>query len=81
MPLSLPSTLIELLRLLVGLGVSGTMVEVEDERLKVLAKGAKWVSFSSASRVSTDPRRSFGYTRTLGEFPGHGCDASTSSAE
>ena len=31
------------------LGVSGTMVEVDDERLKVLAKGPRWVSLSSTS--------------------------------
>lgn len=37
--------------LLVAFGVCSplTMVEVEDERLKVLASGARWVSLSSAA--------------------------------
>ena len=32
----------------VGDFVSGTMVDWEDEREKVLARGARWVSLSSA---------------------------------
>ena len=38
-----------------GLGESPTIVEVEDERLKVLAKGARWVSFSSSHTSAENP--------------------------
>lgn len=33
-------------------GASGVMVDWEEEREKVLARGARWVSFSSISRQS-----------------------------
>lgn len=38
----------EVARGLVALDGSFVMVEVDDERLKVFARGARWVSFSSA---------------------------------
>lgn len=39
--------LVELDVVAAALGASGTIVEVEEERLKVLASGARWVSLSS----------------------------------
>ena len=49
MPLgSLESTSVVLLDVLGGFGaLSDTMVEVEEDRLKVFANGARWVSLSS----------------------------------
>lgn len=48
MPLaSFGSTRVALLAVLEGFGVSATMVEVDEERLKVFANGAKCVSLSS----------------------------------
>lgn len=49
MPLSTRVAELALLAVLEGFAVwSLTMVEVDDERLKVLARGARWVSLSSA---------------------------------
>jgi len=58
-----------------GLGVSLTMVEVEDVRLKVFARGARCVSLSSVFR-STYRFSRRNSARTLCEFPRHGgwCD-------
>jgi hypothetical protein len=51
-------------------GWSPTIVEVDEERLKVFASGARWVSLSSGRRQQTHDR---GQGRlTLGEFPRHG---------
>lgn len=47
--LPMPLSLVLLLLLRLSLGVSTeVMVEVDDDRLKVLARGARWVSLSSA---------------------------------
>jgi hypothetical protein len=56
---------------------SGVMVDVEEEREKVLARGARCVSFSSIHRqfyphARTGPcSNSCVYKRTLGKFPRH----------
>jgi isopentenyl diphosphate isomerase/L-lactate dehydrogenase-like FMN-dependent dehydrogenase len=51
------------------------MVEVDEDRLKVLASGARCVSFSSAMvrRVNMKGQHRL---RTLGELPRHGCGLS-----
>ena len=80
MPLgSLGSTRVALLlaELVAALGVCwSTMVDVDEERLKVLASGARCVSLSSAECVRMHNGRSAGL-RTLGELPRHGCSGST----
>lgn len=65
-------------------GASGVMVDWEDEREKVLARGARWVSLSSerhgqlyaccsAARLTWGPVMDWGrkVPPTLGEFPRH----------
>jgi hypothetical protein len=50
--------------------LSATMVEVDDDRLKVFANGPRWVSLSSME----NQLQSAGSIRarlTLGELPGH----------
>src|SRR5688572_27362298 len=52
-----------------------TMVDVDDERLKVLVRGARWVSFSSTVGLASR----FGGARsvrghTLCELPRHDCE-------
>lgn len=54
-----------------GLGESPTMVEVEEERLKVLARGARWVSLSSSSMLARGTRKHQGQWHTLCELPRH----------
>jgi len=51
-------------------GFSFMIVEVEDERLNVLASGARWVSFSSEKRSVSRPTINRDLP-TLCQFPGH----------
>jgi hypothetical protein len=79
MPLSLESPrVVALAAELEALGVvwSPTIVDVDDERLNVLARGARCVSFSSAALVRGTVSRRTGGIRTLGELPRHGCGSS-----
>lgn len=66
-----------LAELVAALGVCwSTMVDVDDERLKVLASGARCVSLSSAECVRMHRGRAAGL-HTLRELPRHGCGGST----
>lgn len=56
-----------------GVGWSLTMVEVDDERLKVLARGARCVSLSSVMGLAALAMGAKGKP-TLGELPRHGCE-------
>lgn len=49
------------------------MVEVDEDRLKVLARGARWVSLSSAGAVRIGSMRAYTQIHTLSELPRHGC--------
>lgn len=74
MPLGSPMAALLLAGLVEALGVCwSTMVDVDEERLNVLASGARCVSLSSAEcvRTRTHNRRAAGL-RTLGELPRHG---------
>src|SRR5690242_6253017 len=72
MPLGSPRAAWLLAELVAALGVCwSTMVEVDEERLKVLASGARCVSLSSAACVRKHNGRSAGL-HTLGELPRHG---------
>lgn len=72
MPLGSPRAAWLLAELVAALGVCwSTMVEVDEERLNVLASGARCVSLSSAACVRKHNGRSAGL-HTLGELPRHG---------
>lgn len=77
MPLGSPMAALLLAGLVEALGVCwSTMVDVDEERLKVLASGAKCVSLSSAECVRRHDGRAAGL-HTLGELPRHGGSGST----